>query len=351
MELVKFSRPINLCHVASPDKEMRIVFLLPVLLLVILPVHAQSYDTDNDGIPDAVDKCDDEKEDYLGINRFDGCPNKPHVADQIDTPAESKDMEELKNAESVTSTGSLPDISSGIPQVEIQSNIAAMQVSEISYDSLINYLNKIVSDVTDKASFNDIIIFSLGVAVYGIFVFHFYRFIARRDVFSFDLERRLGGGKYKSTGERKSAAPRVAAYITTKFVIFPVIVFAWFLAYSMFILLLTQDMTPDKVFFVASILIIGIRITAYYNEDLSKDLAKTIPFAILGIFLFDQTFFTVQDVANNINQIPKFVTQIAAFLIVAFVVEIILSIAYLIRVRFSGKKNKNNSKAESEQAI
>jgi large-conductance mechanosensitive channel len=333
----------------SPDKEMRVIFLLPVLLLlIILPVYAQSYDTDDDGIPDVIDKCDDEKEDYLGINRFDGCSNN-HVVDQIDTQAESDGMEEL-NAGSVTSIDSLPNVSSEISQIEIH-DMDAMEASEISYDSLINYLNKIVNDVTDKASFNDIIIFSLGVTVYGIFVFHFYQFIARRDVFSFDLERRLGGGKYRSTGERKSAAPRVAAYITTKFVIFPIIVFAWFLAYSMFILLLTQDMTPDKVFFVASILIIGIRITSYYNEDLSKDLAKIIPFAILGIFLFDQTFFTVQDVTNNINQIPKFITQIAAFLIVAFVVEIILSVAYLIKVRFSGKKKKNSSKTESEQAI
>lgn len=325
--------------------------LLSTLLIIAVPAYAQSYDTDNDGIPDAIDKCNDEKEDHLGINRFDGCMDKPHIIQDV-TNTQQDAAGVVKHQESDSLSDTIPVEAASNIHAEIQyADITALQISDISYDSLLNYLNKLIIDVTEKASFNDIIIFSFGVAVYGIFVFHFYRFISRRDVFSFDLERRLGGGKYRSTGERTSAAPRVAAYIATKFVIFPIIVFAWFLAYSMFILLLTQDMTPDKVFFVASILIIGIRITAYYNEDLSKDLAKTIPFAILGIFLFDQTFFTAEEITNNISQIPKFVTQIAAFLIVAFVVEIILSIAYLIRVRFSGKKNKNSSKSESEQAV
>lgn len=221
-------------------------------------------------------------------------------------------------------------------------SLDTVQIPDLRDAFLLEYLNKLVSDVTEKANFNDIIIFSAGIAAYGIFIFHFYRFIARRDIFSFDLERRLAEGSYRSDGRRSSAAPRVVAYIATKFFIFPVMVFAWFLAYSMFILLLTQDMRPDRVFFVASILIIGIRMAAYYSEDLSKDLAKIIPFAILGIFLFDQRFFTVEDVVLNISYIPQFVVEIAAFLIIAFVLEIVLSILYLIRVKFFGKNRKEN---------
>jgi hypothetical protein len=129
-----------------------------------------------------------------------------------------------------------------------------LQLPDLSYGFILDYLNNTVQNVTKNVSFYDIIIFSAGVAIYGIFIYHFYRFIARRDIFSFDLERRLGGGRYRADGKKTSAAPRVAAYIATKFIIFPIMVFAWFLAYSMFILLLTQDLRPDKVFFVTSIL-------------------------------------------------------------------------------------------------
>jgi hypothetical protein len=34
-------------------------------------------DTDGDGIPDSADKCPAEKEDGLGSEPKDGCPNKP----------------------------------------------------------------------------------------------------------------------------------------------------------------------------------------------------------------------------------------------------------------------------------
>jgi hypothetical protein len=235
-------------------------------------------------------------------------------------------------------------------QVDNASTVTNLQLPDLSYGFISDYLNDTVQSVTKNANFYDIIIFSAGIAIYGIFIYHFYRFIARRDIFSFDLERRLGGGRYRADGKKTSAAPRVAAYIATKFIIFPIMVFAWFLAYSMFILLLTQDLRPDKVFFVTSILIIGIRMASYYSEDLSKDLAKTIPFAILGIFLFDQKFFTVEEVAFSVGYMPQFVVEIAAFLIVAFVVEIVLSIVYLVKIKFVGKRIKNN-KTGSAQAV
>lgn len=38
---------------------------------------AADKDTDGDGIPDSADKCPDAKEDGLGSEPKDGCPNKP----------------------------------------------------------------------------------------------------------------------------------------------------------------------------------------------------------------------------------------------------------------------------------
>jgi hypothetical protein len=35
-----------------------------------------------------------------------------------------------------------------------------------------------------------------------------------------------------------------------------------------------------------------IRITAYYNEDLSRDLAKMLPFALLGVYVVDLSYFS-----------------------------------------------------------
>ncbi|PIN97446.1 MAG: hypothetical protein COU45_02710, partial [Nitrosopumilus sp. CG10_big_fil_rev_8_21_14_0_10_33_7] len=101
---------------------------------------------------------------------------------------------------------------------------------------------------------------------------------------------------------------------------------------------------------VSSSLIIAIRISAYYREDLSRDIAKLLPFALLAIFLFDPQFYSLVDVLKRLSEIPSFITQIAAFMIVVMLVEISLSTIYLIKIRFFHKEKKSKID-DSESAI
>lgn len=328
---------------------MKILWIFILAVLVPIPAFAVQ-DIDGDGISDRNDKCNDLKEDYLGKDRFDGCPNTEQkiITPEIET--------ELSSSEPITVTTPIEPITDQLEiiadsQKSTEQESAKLNLQDVEIQSLSNmlsfdYFNNLVTDITEQASFYDLIIFSISVVIYAIFIFHFYRFIARRNIFSFDVERRILGGKYKSSGEKISAAPRIAAFIGTKFVIFPFVIFGWFLAYSFFILFMSQDIQAEKVFFVSAILIIAIRITSYYNEDLSKDLAKTIPFSILGIFMFDQTFFTIDDISKNLLELPQYALQVGAFLILAITIEIALSIAYLLRLKLSGTKRKTNSNSE-----
>lgn len=320
-----------------------------VVLVIFTPVFA-IQDTDDDGIPDSTDKCISDPEDYLGSNRFDGCPNieQKVTIQEIETEfLPSEKITEAAPIETITDQSeTITDSQKLTEQESVKLNLQDIEIQSFSNMLSFDYFNNIVTDITEQASFYDLLIFSISVVIYAIFIFHFYRFIARRNIFSFDVERRILGGKYKSSGEKISAAPRIAAFIGTKFVIFPFVIFGWFLAYSFFILFMSQDIQAEKVFFVSAILIIAIRITSYYNEDLSKDLAKTIPFSILGIFMFDQTFFTIDDISKNLLELPQYALQVGAFLILAITIEIALSIAYLLRLKLSGTKRKTNSNSE-----
>lgn len=226
-----------------------------------------------------------------------------------------------------------------------------LNLSNISEDVFVDYLDKIVRNIIHESSVYDLIGFSIGMVAYGIFIFHFYRFLAKRDMFSLNIEQRLTGGKFKASGEKVSAIPRIAAYITTNIFVFPIVVSLWFVGYSSFMFFLAQDMSVDTVFLVSSSLIIAIRIAAYYNEDLSKDLAKLLPFALLGIFLLSPTFFSLDEVAQRLSEIPNFVIQIAAFIVVAIAVETSLSILYLIKVKFFGRKEKKSKISDSEHPV
>ncbi|MDH3502586.1 MAG: hypothetical protein OEL69_08820, partial [Nitrosopumilus sp.] len=77
----------------------------------------------------------------------------------------------------------------------------------------------------------------------------------------------------------------------------------------------------------------------YYSEELSRDIAKLLPFALLGIFLFNPQFYSFSDILSRLLEMPSFVIQIASFIILAMAVEIVLSILYLIKIRFFRKEH------------
>jgi hypothetical protein len=210
---------------------------------------------------------------------------------------------------------------------------------------LIEYFNDLFQDVISESSIYDLIGFSIGMVAYGIFVYHFYKFLSKRDIFSFNLEKKIAQRTFKSSGKKKSVAPRTVAFITTKLFIFPFVIFLWFLGYSSFMFLLVQNMPTETIFLVSSGLIIAIRISAYYNEDLSKDMAKLIPFTLLGIFLINPQFYSFSDSLSRLLEIPYFIIQVASFIILAMIVEIIFSTLYLIKIRFFTKESDDTSKS------
>lgn len=228
---------------------------------------------------------------------------------------------------------------------------AILQDSQNSAISQINFLFNPVNTITSDSSLYDLIGFSIGMVLYGIFVYHFYKFLSKRDMFSFNLDQHLGYKRFRTTGKAASAAPRVIAFIAMNFFIFPFIAFLWFLGYSSIMFLLVNQLPTATIFLVSSALIVAVRISAYYREELSKDLAKLLPFALLGIFLYNPQLFSVEDIINRLREIPAFIFQITSFIIVVILVETVLSILYLIKIKIIYKKERSKKWDDSESAI
>ena len=153
-----------------------------------------------------------------------------------------------------------------------------------SFESPQALLDQLSIDFTRDVSTVDLLSFSLGMVVYGVFIWHFYRLISRREIVSLNLN------KYDTDGKRVTD---VMVYVVKYVIIFPLVITAWFFVYSLFMFFLAPDIPQDFVFLVVISLVVAIRIAAYYKEDLSKDLAKMIPFALLGIFLVNTSLFTL----------------------------------------------------------
>lgn len=161
----------------------------------------------------------------------------------------------------------------------------------------------------------------ISIAIYSVIIYHFYRYIARRDCF-------------KPSDRRHSKSIGFCKY----FFLFPFVAMAFFMGFSLMLIFLTKNYEIDALLSTSFAIIVAIRITAYYTEDLSKDVAKMLPFALLGVFLVDPTYFTVDIVNQRINSLPAHVNMILQFLFLIIIVEWILRIALVLRYRILPKK-------------
>ena len=88
---------------------------------------------------------------------------------------------------------------------------------------------------------------------------------------------------------------------------------------------------------MATTTIAASRVSAYYNEDLSRDVAKLIPLSLLGLFLVDSTYFSLEDTLAKFFSVPSFVHVILQSLIFLVVLEFIVQVIDRIRSRVSSK--------------
>ena len=178
-----------------------------------------------------------------------------------------------------------------------------------------------------------VLVYILGMTVYAVFVFRFYRFVASRDMFQLNLAQHE-----KSRHRWVKAFLDFTLYIVEYIILFPVFAFFWFAVLTAILTFLSKGNSFSDILLMALATVSAIRVSAYYNEDLSKDLAKILPFAVLAIFLIDASFFTVSqslDILKEAEGYTETVLYYLGFLIaLEFALRLIYGVAMLLgRVR------------------
>ena len=208
---------------------------------------------------------------------------------------------------------------------------------EVANLNLIKLYNTSESFVPEKYKlFISLGFYIIFISLYAIFIWKFYRFLAKRDIFKLDLN------KYNNSTHPVFSKLLGIFFFFIKFlVIFPIIIFFWFGVLSLFLLFLSKSQSIDQVILIAAGIVGAIRLTSYISEDLSKDLAKMFPFTLLGIFLIDPNFFSLNDFIDKISQIPLFIQNIFLYLVFIFVIEIIIRLIFTLIVAIKGEGQLN----------
>lgn len=164
------------------------------------------------------------------------------------------------------------------------------------------------------------VIYLGGMVVYAVFIFKFYRFLARKNVLKLNLSEY---NDFSHPILHKGFA--LVLYFLEYIFIFPILIFFWFIILSVFIALLSSS-EASNILMISMALVAATRITAFYNEDLARDVAKTIPFALLGIFVTDIGAFSFSKSLDVIMQFPGMLKMIGYYLALTVVLELYLRI-------------------------
>jgi hypothetical protein len=160
------------------------------------------------------------------------------------------------------------------------------------------------------------IIFVIAMVIYAVFIFKFYRFVGRRDIFHLRKKEKKGSGLHP------------VLYVFGWIFLYPFLAFVWFIIMSVLLAFLAKEQAVQNILLVSVALITAVRITAYYHEDLSRDLAKMLPFALLGIMLVDITYFSFSTSLDMVKQMPALWETMAYYLVFLIVIEFVLRIGH-----------------------
>jgi len=192
-----------------------------------------------------------------------------------------------------------------------------------------------VDDLLNSSIFSEdsriwvFLLFIIGIAIYALFVWYFYRFISKRDLlpkFFYPVSKGQNVSKVKFVGY-------AAVYMGT----FPTIILAWFMVLSFFVFFISKQMPFEIALFISMTIIGVVRILAYYREDAAKEVAKMIPYALLSFFLTtavvfaEPNFFTDKELGLIPIKIAEHFTEILTALAVITIFEFSFRIIFIIK--------------------
>jgi hypothetical protein len=126
-----------------------------------------------------------------------------------------------------------------------------------------------------------LIFYMLGVVLYALFVFRFYKWLARKDVLGLHLHKRHAGEGIISR------ILKIMMYTLENLILIPIFILIWSAVLAAFIIVLSKGLTTQQILLSSVALVACVRVAAYYSRNLAEDLGKMIPFTLLALFIFD----------------------------------------------------------------
>ena len=126
------------------------------------------------------------------------------------------------------------------------------------------------------------IAYSIGVGIFAVFILNFYRIMARRDIFALDFFKPREPGNV-TAGKGRGALMFVVKYA----LLYPLVSFAWFVVVVFMLAIMSADKEVKDLLLISVLVLTIVRATSRYSDALAQTVASLLPFAVMGVFLFN----------------------------------------------------------------
>lgn len=198
-------------------------------------------------------------------------------------------------------------------------------------------------DIVARITFGDALLtlwpllpFMAGIIVYFLIAFYFYEFLSRKDPFNIVEDPRkphehfLHGLEY--------------------FFLFPVITFAWFFLLAVTISIPAQsgvrwflyDVGVDRIFFIAVAITMAMRVSAYVNQKISREIARLVPLNFISILVIELPNVPLDAPVKIAQVIPTFAHELVYYFVFIMITELVLKQVYEFQARRSYEKDEQH---------
>lgn len=185
---------------------------------------------------------------------------------------------------------------------------------------LINFYEEFIvsleaSNLAYVATIINLALLILLVFLYALFVWKLYKFISTKNFL---------GQYFDKLAQSQNSTSVKLIYFIEYIIISPFLLFFWFIAFSIFILLLTNISITDgisTILIIATIIVATTRMAAYYNENLAQEIAKILPFTLLAIAITNPDFLSIERILMRLEATPLIFQGMLFYLLLIFLLE------------------------------
>ena len=196
-------------------------------------------------------------------------------------------------------------------------------MAEVNDFGLLEAYSSFVSTLPSWAqNFVTLFLLVLLIVIYAIFIWKFYRFISTKNIVKLNLKR-FNKVEHPFFSKLIEGSLSFVEYI----VILPFLIFFWFSFFTVFLILLTDQLPIESILLVSVTIIAAIRMTSYiprYGQDLAREIAKLLPFTLLAVSIINPNFFSIERIISHLGELVGSINLIFTYLLFIIVLEIIL---------------------------